>query len=79
MWPRLTVWYKSFQGSTGFEGMKWSQKTAEACHCVKPRVSIGEGAALVTVEATEFRWPWREVEAWHREKNLKKAIGENTT
>lgn len=58
MWPRLTVWYKTFQGSTGFQGMEGgSQKTAEACHCENPGVSIGEGAALVTVGATEFQWP----------------------
>jgi hypothetical protein len=41
---------KSHPGGTGFEGMKWSHRVAEAQHCERPWKAIGEGAASVAID-----------------------------
>ena len=65
---------KNHQGSTGFEGMRWSTITAEACHSGRPREAIGEGAASVAVNGPVLKELCKEVETWHRKGSLWEAI-----
>jgi hypothetical protein len=42
---------KGHPGGTGFEGMKGSQRAAEAQYCETPWKAIGEGAASVAIDS----------------------------
>jgi hypothetical protein len=52
LWLDL-VMFKSYPGGTGFEGMKGSQRAAEAWQCERPWKVIGEGAALLQLIAQD--------------------------
>lgn len=47
---RDLIMCKGHPGGTGFEGMKGSQRAAEALHGGRPWKAIGEGAASVAIE-----------------------------
>ena len=61
---------KSFTGSTGFEDMKGSCRTAESQHCERPRKVIGEGAASVAIDGLGLKGSCKGVEAWQHEESL---------
>jgi hypothetical protein len=48
---RDLVMCKGQPGGTGFEGMKGSQRAAEAQHCERPWKAIGEGAASISIDS----------------------------
>ena len=48
--PHDLVMYKGHPGGTDFEGLKGSNRAAEAWHCERPWKAIGEGAASVAIE-----------------------------
>lgn len=63
---------KSYQDSTGFEGIKVSHRGAQGWSCVteleslkSPREAIGEGTTLVIVEDLGLKFSWREIETCH--------------
>jgi hypothetical protein len=47
--------YKNHPGDTGFEGMKWSFRAAEAWHYESPGKANGESAGSVTVDSTRLK------------------------
>jgi hypothetical protein len=61
---------KSHLGSTGFEGMKWSWRAAEARHCDKPWKAIDEGAASVAVDNIGLKGSCKEAESWYHKESL---------
>lgn len=52
--------YKTLQCDIGLEGMKDTQRMAEAEHSEKPEEDIGEGAASTAVDALEAK-----LRLWH--------------
>ena len=61
---------KSHPGGTVFEGMKGSQRAAEARHCERQWNAIGEGAASVAIDGLGLKGSFKGVEAWHHEEIL---------
>lgn len=56
---------KSYQDSTGFEGIKVSHREDQGWSLKSPREAIGEGATLITVEELGLKFSWREIETCH--------------
>ena len=66
--------HKRYPGGTGFEGMKG---VMESSWDVALWEAIGEGEASVALEGPGLKGSCKEVEAWHHEESLWKAIGES--
>ena len=64
------VMCKSHPGGTGFEGIKESQRVAEALHCERPGKAIGEGAVSLVVDDSRLKGSCKGFEAWHHEESL---------
>ena len=64
------VMCKSHPGGTGFEGIKESQRVAEALHCERPGKATGEGEASAGVDGPGLKGSCKGFEAWHSEESL---------
>lgn len=60
---------KSHLGGTGYEGTKGSWRGAEAWHFERPRETIDEGTASVSVDDPGLKGSSKEFKAWHHEKS----------
>jgi hypothetical protein len=60
----------SHPGVTGFEGIKGSQRAAEARHCERPWKAIGEDAASVAIDGPGLKGSCKVAETWHHEESL---------
>jgi hypothetical protein len=60
------VVYENHPGSTDFEGMKLSWRTAKAWHCKRSKEATGEGAVSVAVDSLGLKGSCKDFEAWHQ-------------
>jgi hypothetical protein len=61
---------KNHSGGIGFEGMKGSWKTAEACYYRRLGKATGESAASIVVDGPGLKGSHKGVAAWHHEESL---------
>ena len=61
---------KNHPGGAGLEGMKGSQRPAEAWYCERPGKATNEDAASIAVDVPLLKGSCKEVEAWHYREGL---------